>query len=289
MFVPPPPPSSPPDHAGIKLAPQAPEGRPPMIKAPFWSPPPATSTFQVPMLPFPVALQGEDPFPATGGSPSTGHIAAATTGHMGVIQAARAWQASSTPIPRLPPQEARRASRRAKQATPPAQQAPRRAAPHATTAVLPAPSTEAPPLSMQGACTNPDGVVERVRKALASQHGVVACADAITGPRGWTITAYVHSQYVQACNEQLLSIARKALLAEAGELRGVCLIGYAAEPFIRMPLGFGCAVASVPSGATICKDHFANGFCSKPGTCSAQHPTDQVGISVMLKRAGKKR
>jgi len=128
-------------------------------------------------------------------------------------------------------------------------------------------------------------VVENVRASLERSTGIVACAEAKEGARGWTITAYVQPKALKPCRDQLLAVAQQALLAVTDRSDSIFLLGYGATPFTLMPLGFGAALADMPDKSAACWASFSKGFCDRPGACCRQHPTCQVGVNVMLKPA----
>jgi len=128
-------------------------------------------------------------------------------------------------------------------------------------------------------------VVESVRASLERRAGIVACAEAKQGARGWTITAYVQPKALKPCRDQLLALAQQALRDATNSSNSIYLLGYGATPFTLMPLGFGAALADMPDKSAACWASFSKGFCDKPGACCRQHPSCQVGVNVMLKPA----
>jgi len=114
---------------------------------------------------------------------------------------------------------------------------------------------------------------------------IIACAESKEGARGWTVTAYVQPQALKPCRDQLIATAQQALLAACDRSDKVFLLGYGANPFTLMPLGFGAAIADMPNKTTACWASFSRGFCDKLGNCDKEHPKCQVGVNVMLKPA----
>lgn len=128
-------------------------------------------------------------------------------------------------------------------------------------------------------------VIERFRVSLASSSSIVVCAEAIHGPRGWSVTAYVQPDALKVYKGQLFEHAQQSLLAIAEQSGNVFVLGYAATPFSPMPLGFGAALTEMQHGDISCVSSYAHGFCDSPGTCHKAHPKCRVGIHVMLKPA----
>merc|ERR1719491_427474 len=84
---------------------------------------------------------------------------------------------------------------------------------------------------------------------------------------------------------QLFALAKRTLLQASERSKKVFVLGYAAEPFSPMPLGFGAALAEVEDPEAACWCSYSKGFCENPSTCCKEHPRCRVGIHVMLKPA----
>lgn len=128
-------------------------------------------------------------------------------------------------------------------------------------------------------------VVESVRAMLAANSALVVCAESKEGLRGWTVTGYVRREAFKVYRQQLLVMAQQALLRAAVASKTVYVLGYAANPFSPMPLGFGAAIADLADKDNVCWSSFLQGFCENPGRCQQQHPRCRVGVNVMLKPA----
>jgi len=155
--------------------------------------------------------------------------------------------------------------------------------------------------------TTPADIVECVRLALSACSEQVACVVPKRGQRGWNITVYISPQdgspqcpavaaTVASGKEQkkalwdyVISIGQHAVLHATGASKNVFVLGFALQPFMPMPLGFGCAVATMDDPQQVCWSSFAKGFCDNPGSCTLRHPKSQVAINVMLKRARPQR
>jgi len=158
-------------------------------------------------------------------------------------------------------------------------------APSAALAVSPCSSTTESKPSVPNAWARFGDVVENVRSSLEASTGIVVCAEAKEGARGWTITAYVQPKALKPCREQLLAAAQHCVVAAVDRSESVCLLGFGATPFTPMPLGFGAAIADMPDRSRTCWSSFSRGFCDNPGACCKEHPKRQVGVNVMLKPA----
>jgi len=128
-------------------------------------------------------------------------------------------------------------------------------------------------------------VVEYLQASLIAVDGIVVCAEAVLGGRGWTVTAYVQPEALKVYRSQLFEHAQQALLQGAQASGGVYVLGYASSPFSPMPLGFGAALAEMQDAETACWNSFAHGFCDSPGVCQREHPRRRVGVHVVLKPA----
>lgn len=131
-------------------------------------------------------------------------------------------------------------------------------------------------------------VVEVMRANLAVSHASVVCAEATHGSKGWLITAYVSAKCLKANRAQLVAFAQQAVVFAVNTAPHVFLMGFAANPFIPMPLGFGAAIGYMPDKHTACRSSYSMGFCPRPGTCCWEHPKDCIGIQVCLKPARKR-
>lgn len=149
-------------------------------------------------------------------------------------------------------------------------------------------------------------IVECVRLALSACTDQVACVVAKKGTRGWNITVYVSQEAGPVTTptagnaakdkvqkkvlwDYVISAGQHAVLHATGASRNIVLLGFAAQPFTPMSLGFGCAVAAVDDPQKACMSSYSKGFCDQPGSCILQHPKEQVAINVMLKRARPQR
>lgn len=111
------------------------------------------------------------------------------------------------------------------------------------------------------------------------------CVEAADGPRGWTVTGYVEPEALKVYRPYLFDLAKQALLHAAEQSGKVFVLGFAADPFSPMPLGFGAALAEMNDEAAACWGSFAYGFCDSPSTCCKEHPRRRVGVHVALKPA----
>jgi len=127
-------------------------------------------------------------------------------------------------------------------------------------------------------------VVECLRLMLESCEEVV-CAQSILNSRGWSLTAYVLPGMLKTHRERLGECAKKALILVVEKVEQLVLLGYDAEPFSPMPLGFGVALVPRPDEKTACLGSFAHGFCANPSSCKKEHPEVRSAVHVLLKPA----
>lgn len=128
-------------------------------------------------------------------------------------------------------------------------------------------------------------VVEGVRACLCAAGSMVKCVEATEGAKGWTVIAYMQPDALKVYKPQLFALAKQALLNAAKQSGTVFVLGFEAEPFSPMPLGFGAALVDTPDLASACWSSLAQGFCNNPSKCLKEHPRHRVGIHVMLKPA----
>lgn len=131
-------------------------------------------------------------------------------------------------------------------------------------------------------------IVESARSALEASYSPVVCAEAVQGQRGWVITAYVPAVALKTHRSYLVNMAQQAIMFSVDWAPNVFLVGYAANPFSPMPLGFGLAIADMPDKSRACWESYSLGFCESPSTCCREHPKARVGIQVCLKPARRR-
>lgn len=129
------------------------------------------------------------------------------------------------------------------------------------------------------------GVVEAVGEAMRAAGSMVRSVEVHEGMRGWLVTGYVQPDALKLYRNQLFSLAKRALLHAAELSDKVFVLGFAADPFSPMPLGFGAALAEVEDREKVCWGSYSKGFCENPSTCCLEHPKRRVGVHITLKPA----
>lgn len=120
-------------------------------------------------------------------------------------------------------------------------------------------------------------------KVKLEADSVVVSTEVIEGPAGWTITANVEPEQLLKKREELLTVAKEALLQAADQLEGVYVLGYRTRPFTPLPHGFGATLASMSDPSRACWGTFSKGFCRNPETCRFQHPESRGAVNIVLK------
>jgi len=131
-------------------------------------------------------------------------------------------------------------------------------------------------------------VVQSVQTALQTAGNLVVCVESVHTSKGWTITAYVQPNALKVYRAQLSALAQRALVCATEQSEDVVMIGYAANPFSPMPLGFGVALVEMADKLNACRSSYAHGFCDSPSTCCKHHPQRRVGIHVVFKPARRR-
>lgn len=103
------------------------------------------------------------------------------------------------------------------------------------------------------------------------------------GVAGWSVVARLLPQDLQH-KDDVLRLAKAALIQAASSAKKVCMLGCCAKPFAPMPLGFAALFAGVPDGQRACWTLLQNGFCNYGSRCRWEHPVyqRQVYVKVML-------
>lgn len=103
------------------------------------------------------------------------------------------------------------------------------------------------------------------------------------GVAGWSVVARLLPQDLQH-KDDVLRLAKAALMQAAGSATKVCMLGCCAKPFATMPLGFAVRFAGVPDGQKACWNLLQNGLCNYGSRCRWEHPVYQrtVYVKVML-------
>jgi len=121
-------------------------------------------------------------------------------------------------------------------------------------------------------------------KAVLAGTDCVQGVEATEGPLGWCVVAQVPSQDFHR-KEQLLGLAKEALLQAAVESETVYVLGYRWRPFVATPLGFSAVLGGVRDPKQACWGLLKSGICRDGGCCRWEHPISKVTINVMVKLA----
>jgi hypothetical protein len=127
--------------------------------------------------------------------------------------------------------------------------------------------------------------VDGVQRVLASYHGLVADVKVVEGARGWTVAVFVEPELLICRRENLMAVAKQALILAAMALEGVYVVGCMAQPFTLTGSGFEATLAVMADPEHACLDTFTTGFCPNPGCCLKQHLKRQnsAGLEVVFK------
>jgi len=132
-----------------------------------------------------------------------------------------------------------------------------------------------------------EAIMAAVKAALASCQYVCGPApdygvEVKLDPEGWCITTHVHPAAVPR-TEQILSIAKEALLCAATQSETVYVLGYSARPFQATPWGFIARMGDLQGNwHHACKDIFRQGYCPRGEKCYYGHPGSQATVNFMV-------
>lgn len=102
---------------------------------------------------------------------------------------------------------------------------------------------------------------------------------------GCTLTAWLRTD-VEDQFTAIKTITKRvqlALLHAAEVSEGSYLIGYEAEPFQPLGLGFSLLLASVADDTVACWDYIGKGICARGCRCRWEHPTAQMKIDIRIR------
>lgn len=127
-------------------------------------------------------------------------------------------------------------------------------------------------------------VIDWVKKTM-QQSGHVAEVQVWDDTNGWVIMVKpqaVDDPFLQS--EQLLTLAKEALLDAASMSRCVYVMGYAGpKPFTLKPQGFEVTLGVMENARSACYHVFKKGFCRHGSECSKSHPACQQTVQVVVK------
>jgi hypothetical protein len=83
--------------------------------------------------------------------------------------------------------------------------------------------------------------------------------------------------------EDVIKLAKGALLQAAENSSGIYVMGYQAKPFVTMPMGFAALCADVPAEHRACWSMLQTGFCHYGSRCHWEHPSFQRRVDVKIK------
>lgn len=120
-------------------------------------------------------------------------------------------------------------------------------------------------------------------KARVQCSGVQVNAEAVFEGCGWTVTVTVKPQD-SWCNEQLLTLAKEALLVAAEQSTCVYVLGHKASAFSASSscLGFSGTLGFMEDESKACWDLYCNGSCARGAQCRWQHPSYTWSVNMVI-------
>jgi len=128
--------------------------------------------------------------------------------------------------------------------------------------------------------------VSSIKAALGGCSRVLAIQCVEEGIEGWALTIEVGAEDLQH-TEYLLSLAKKALLANTNKAPCVMVMGHRSMPFRPFPQGFVATLGFVQNKSKACYEAYGKGYCHRGGFCRWQHPPCKRSIKVALALAAK--
>jgi len=113
--------------------------------------------------------------------------------------------------------------------------------------------------------------------------GQVAHLDVYDDTDGWSITVRPRVADDKGDTEQVIALAKEALLKAASSSSCVYVMGYRGpQAFIAQPLGFQATLGIMKNTRFACYHLFKKGFCGHGAACSKEHPSFQVPVRVLV-------
>mmetsp|Transcript_15606 Transcript_15606/g.24854 ORF Transcript_15606/g.24854 Transcript_15606/m.24854 type:complete len:524 (+) Transcript_15606:124-1695(+) len=86
--------------------------------------------------------------------------------------------------------------------------------------------------------------------------------------------------------EQVLSLAKEALLQATSHSKSVYVMGYCSpNPFTPISQGFEATLGSMENAGQACWHLYKKGFCRHDSACNKHHPTHKVPVRVLVEQA----
>mmetsp|Transcript_90944 Transcript_90944/g.253053 ORF Transcript_90944/g.253053 Transcript_90944/m.253053 type:complete len:389 (+) Transcript_90944:96-1262(+) len=124
--------------------------------------------------------------------------------------------------------------------------------------------------------------LQSVAKAAITSTGYAQRVEVLEGALGLSLIAHMREQELHG-KEQLLGLAKEALLQAAAESASVYVLGYGWRPYVATPMGFCAVLAGVRDPAKACWGLLKSGTCRDGGCCRWEHPVCKITINVMIK------
>jgi len=139
-----------------------------------------------------------------------------------------------------------------------------------------------------------ESIVESAKKAL-SNSSAIASVDIHESSISWnreycqglTITAWQAQDIGGKGRDQILKLAKNALLKGAEHSESVYVLGYGAKPFTTCDFGFHTVLGGMYDQSKACWDCFSKGSCKREWDCRWQHPACQLPIKVEIRTSRK--
>eukprot|EP00928_Gymnodinium_smaydae_P019842 TRINITY_DN17638_c0_g7_i1.p1 TRINITY_DN17638_c0_g7~~TRINITY_DN17638_c0_g7_i1.p1 ORF type:complete len:297 (-),score=42.15 TRINITY_DN17638_c0_g7_i1:54-944(-) len=111
----------------------------------------------------------------------------------------------------------------------------------------------------------------------------VVLTDVKEHPGGWELLAQLKPELC-FCAPQVLEQVQQSFLLASNNSSSVYILGYAASPFVPLPLDFGCScsLALVQDENRACWDLLSRGFCARGHTCRWEHSSCLAELSVRI-------
>eukprot|EP00930_Biecheleria_cincta_P011858 TRINITY_DN11499_c0_g1_i2.p1 TRINITY_DN11499_c0_g1~~TRINITY_DN11499_c0_g1_i2.p1 ORF type:complete len:267 (+),score=39.98 TRINITY_DN11499_c0_g1_i2:136-936(+) len=98
---------------------------------------------------------------------------------------------------------------------------------------------------------------------------------------GWQVVVKLAAHQMNL-KDQLLSLAKAAILSASEQSAGTYVVGYRVSPFMDSPLGFSSLLAHVNRPAEACWDLLQWGCCDFEGSCRWRHPESRATLNIMV-------
>lgn len=110
----------------------------------------------------------------------------------------------------------------------------------------------------------------------------IESVDCVENNAGFSIVVTMPARHFNR-KEDVIKLAKAALLQASEQSSGIYMMGYQAQPFLTMPMGFAALFADVLDEHRACWGMLQTGFCHYGNRCHWEHPSINTKVDVKIK------